>query len=209
MKELIIVGAGGHGIEIAWLARRCNRVIKGFLDNTPEKQNQIIADLRVLGTLDKRNDFMDCEFVIAVGSPRARKNIVCNYFNSSIYKFATLVDPTAIIGENVKISEGSMICARSILTIDVQIGKHTIVNINSTISHGCSLGDYVTLAPNASVSGDIDIANLVEIGASAVVKEKIKIKEGALVGMGSVVTKNIDRNCVVVGNPSKFLKILD
>jgi len=208
MKDLIIIGAGGHGKEIAWLAKRCGRLIRGFLDNTPEKQGSNISGIPVLGMLDQCTRFEDCEFIVAIGSPRARKKIVESFFHKKNLAFATLIDPTAIIGENICIQEGTMICAGSILTIDIQIGSHCIINTNAVLSHGAIIGDYVTVAPNASVSGDVHLESLVEIGANASIKEKTLIQSGAMIGMGSVVTKNVLTNQVLVGNPAKFLKSL-
>ena len=44
MKKLYIVGAGGFGREVLWLARRMNEKeavwnIQGFIDDNPEIQN--------------------------------------------------------------------------------------------------------------------------------------------------------------------------
>ena len=208
MKEIIIIGAGGHGGEVAWLAKRCGRTVRGFLDNTPEKQGKFIQGVPILGTLQQCFEFMECEFIIAIGSPRARKKIVEDFFQGRDFIFATLIDPTAIIGENTKIQDGTMICAGSILTIDVQVGKHSIINTNAVLSHGVIAGDYVTVAPNASVSGNVIFGSMVEIGANATIREKIIIENGAMIGMGAVVINDVSCNQVMVGNPAKFLKSL-
>lgn len=208
MKDIIIVGAGGHGIEMVLLARRCGRKIKGFLDNTPEKQGKHILGELVLGGIEKNSNYLDCEFIIAIGNSRARRNIIDTFFSSKEYQFATLIDPTAVMGENIAIGKGAMICAGVILTVNVNIGQHCIVNVNSTLSHGVSIDDFVTIAPNVSVSGDVKICDLVEVGANAVIKEKLMINEGAMVGMGAVLTKNVDKNHIMVGNPARLLKII-
>lgn len=209
MKEIVIIGAGGHGKEVAWLAKRCGRLVKGFLDNTPEKQGALISNLPVLGFFDTCQQYSDCEFIIAIGSPRARKEIVETYFTSAGFFFATLIDPTAIVGDNINIQDGVMICAGSILTVDVQVGKHCIVNTNAVLSHGVTLGDFVTIAPNASISGDVTIGNMVEIGANATLREKTHIADGAMVGMGTVVTKHVLDAQMMVGNPARVLRIIE
>ncbi|ATO19569.1 acetyltransferase [Acinetobacter sp. LoGeW2-3] len=209
MKEIIIIGAGGHAIEIAWLASRCKRKVKGFLDDTLEKQGKCFSNIPVLGKIEERKKYLECEFIIAIGNPRARNKIVDYFFSDEHYSFATLIDPTCILGENIKVGEGSMICAGTILTINVDIGNHCIVNINSTLSHGVKLDDYVTIAPNVSISGDVCLKQLVEIGANSSIREKVTIYDGAMVGMGTVVIKDIEENHTVVGNPSRIIKILN
>ncbi|UNW09143.1 MULTISPECIES: acetyltransferase [Acinetobacter] len=208
MREIIIIGAGGHAIEIAWLANRCKRKVKGFLDDTLEKQGKIFSNIPVLGRIEERNKYLDCEFIIAIGNPRARNKIIQNFFSEECYCFATLIDPSSILGENIKIGQGSMICAGTVLTINVEVGNHCIVNINATLSHGVKINDYVTIAPNVSISGDVWIKQQVEIGANSSIREKLTIYEGAMIGMGAVVVKDVEKNYVLVGNPAKLLKVL-
>lgn len=209
MRDIIIVGAGGHGVEVAWLARRCGRKIKGFLDDTPEKKNTTIMGVNVLGSFASVNQYKECEFIIAIGSPRSRKKIIDSYFSTQQFLFATLIDPSAVIGDNIEIGHGSMICAGSILTVNVNIGEHCIINVNSTLSHGVKLGNFVTIAPNVGLSGDVKLGNIVEIGANAVLREKLVVNEGAMIGMGAVLTKDVEINHVMIGNPAKLLKVIE
>lgn len=208
MKKLVIVGAGGFGKEVAWMAKRCGREVLGFLDSTPDKQNTQVMGVEVLGPFDKANEYLDCEFVIAIGNPRSRKKIVDDFFHGNQYHFATLIDPSVIIGMDVLIEEGSVICAGSILTVNIEIGKHTIVNLNSTIGHDVRIKSFVTIAPNVSISGNVILDDYVEIGTNATVREKLYIQEGAMIGMGGVLTKDVPENHVMVGNPAKLLKVI-
>lgn len=208
MKKLVIVGAGGMGKEVAWMAKRSGREVLGFLDSSPDKQNTQIMGVKVLGPLDKVNEYIDCEFLIAIGNPRSRKKIVEQYFFNREYHFATLVDPSVIIGTDVFIEEGSIVCAGSILTVNIKIGKHTIVNTNATIAHDVELKNFVTIAPNVSISGNVILEDYVEIGTNATIREKIHIQEGAMIGMGGVITKDVLKNHVMVGNPAKLLKVI-
>lgn len=208
MKKIIVVGAGGFGKEVAWMAKRCGREVLGFLDGTPEKQNTKIMGYDVLGPLDNASQYINCEFLIAIGNPRSRKKIFEIFFKDERFKFGTLVDPSAIIGEMVSIGAGSIICAGVILTVDIEVGQHAIININSTIGHDVRIQNFVTIAPNSSISGNVILENLVEVGTNATLREKLVVKEGAMIGMGGVVTKNVPANHVMVGNPAKLLKVI-
>lgn len=208
MQEIVIIGAGGFGKEVAWMAKRCGRVVKGFLDETPEKQNTKIMGIDVLGPIEYAKQFIECEFIIAIGNPRSRQKIFDNFLNGEQFKFATLIDPQAIVGESVSIAEGTMVCAGAILTVDIDVGKHTIININCTIGHDVKIKDFVTIAPNASVSGNIELGSCTEIGTNATLREKLIIKDGAMIGMGAVLTKDVEENHVMVGNPAKLLKVI-
>ncbi|WP_180001672.1 acetyltransferase [Acinetobacter sp. YH12255] len=208
MKKIIIVGAGGFGKHVAWIAKRCGREVRGFLDDTPEKQNTFVLDIPVIDKIVNCNKYKSDEFIIALGNSRDRKKIIDKYFTNGEYNFTSIVDPSAIIGENVEISKGCVICAGSILTVDVKVGEHTIINLNSTIAHDVSIGDFVTVAPNASISGNVQIFSFVEIGTNSSIREKCIIGKSSIIGMGAVITKNINMNEVMVGNPAYLLKMV-
>lgn len=206
MKDLVIVGASGFGMEVLWLAERCGRNVLGFLDDTPEKQGSLVLGYRVLGHISSWVKYDNCEFVLAIGSPRGRKSVAEKMEGYGAPEYATLVDPGAMLGKSVGINEGGIVCAGVVCTVAIKIGRHAIINLNSTIGHESVLGDFCTVAPGASISGNSNIGDLVEIGTGAKIREKITIATGSVVGMGSVLTKNVDENKVVVGNPARIIK---
>lgn len=54
--------------------------------------------------------------------------------------------------------------------------------------------------------GDISVEDNVFIGAKALLLPGIKLERNSIVGAGSVVTKDVGQNCIVGGNPAKFIK---
>ena len=83
-----------------------------------------------------------------------------------------------------------------------------------------TIGNDVTLAPNvhilahdASMWHDtgytriapVNIGNNVFIGAGSIVLPGITIGNNVVIGAGSVVTKSVSNNCVVAGNPAKYI----
>ena len=209
MKDIIIVGASGFGMEVLWLARRLGRNVVGFLDDTKEKQNKQILGVPVLGLIDECGKYGNNEFIVAIGSPRGRESVVSRLLDYAILEYATLIDPSAIVDKDVLVGEGSIICAGVICTVNVSIGKHTIINLNSTIGHDVNIDSFVTIAPNVSISGNIYLKSLVEVGTGATLREKLEVGTGAVVGMGSVLAKSVDEKKVVVGNPARVIKSLD
>lgn len=209
MKDIMIVGASGFGKEVLWLAKRLGKNVIGFLDDTPEKQGTKLLGYPVLGKIDDFTRFDNVDFVIAIGSPRGRELVYKKMLANGTPQFATLIDPNTLVGENINMGDGCLICAGVILTVDIRIGRLVVINLNSTIGHDVVIGDFVTIAPNVSVSGNVQIENKVELGTNASIREKIAIREGAMIGMGSVVTKDIEENKLVVGNPARAIKIIE
>ena len=208
MKDLIIVGASGFGLEVCWLASKLNYNVVGYLDDSYDVvNNNNHYGKPILGKIDDWFYFEKSNFVIAVGSPRTRKKIFEKMtYNNLCPRFETLIDPTAQIGDNIKVGDGSIICACVIITTEVVIGKQCIINLNTTIGHECKLGDFVTIAPGVSVSGRVNIGNLVEIGTGAAIRQGLCVDDGSMLGMGGILTKNIPQNSLFYGNPAKFVR---
>ena len=206
-NNLIIIGASGFALEVYWLAIRAGFNVLGFLDDADECQNKEIFGQKVLGKIDSWADYSVNQFIIAIGAPRVRERIHSRMTSQSMKpEFATLIDPSAIIGKDVHLGRGSIVCAGVVATVKISVGDHFIVNLNSTIGHETKIGDFVTLAPLVAISGRVNIADLVEIGTGASVKQGLCLGHGAMLGMGGVLTKDIPENSLYFGNPAKFIK---
>ena len=145
------------------------------------------------------------EVLVAIGNPLDRYNVVNRLPKET--KYFSFIHPSAIIlDDSIKIGEGSIICAGSILTTNIKIGKHTHINLQTTIGHDCVIGDFFTTAPGAKISGNCKIGNRVYIGTNVSIREKILICDDVTVGLGSGVVKNILESGTYVGCPVKKIK---
>lgn len=206
MKEVLIIGGGGFAKEIIWLANDCNRKVRGVLDDDIQTHNTQIQGVTVLGNISTWAHYKDCEFVIAIGSPRVRKKVLEKMLTYGLPDFATLIHPSVKFSNTVSIGEGTMVCAGTILTADIVLGKHNILNLNVTVGHESQFGDYVTIAPMVAVSGNVMLNSLVEVGTGSVIRQGLTLNDGSMLGMGAVLTKNIPERMIYAGNPAKKLK---
>lgn len=214
MKDLIIIGAGGFGREIAWLTDRINKAtplspswkLLGFIDDNEKFQGQRVNGYPVLGNMSSINKFPKAYFVCAVGTSRVREKIIKKAKKQlpGIH-FATLIDPSVVMSDLVTVGEGTMICAHTIITVNVTIGEHVILNLDCTVGHDAILQDFCTLYPSANVSGITNIGRGAELGTGMQIIQGKSIGDYAIVGAGSVVIKDIPPNCTAVGSPAKPL----
>lgn len=210
MKDIYIVGAGGFGREVLWLIQRINNVnlewnIKGFIDDNKSIQNTIIDEYPVVGTTDDLEN-IDGYVVIAIGNSCIKKNIVERIKSISNVKFATLVDPSAIMSNRVDIGEGSIICAGNIITVDIKIGNHVILNLDCTVGHDVVINDFVTVYPSANISGNTMIGRCSEIGTGTKIIQGTFICDNVVLGAGATVVKDIMVEGTYVGTPTKKIK---
>jgi sugar O-acyltransferase (sialic acid O-acetyltransferase NeuD family) len=193
--EKAIIGAGGFAREVqAAMGIDC----KFFVDDEYMKVESGIYGLSQFNPEKYK-------VVVAIGDSTDRANMVAKLPPNTQY--FTFIDPTAVIlGADIKIGEGSIICAGSIITTNVQIGKHTHLNLHSTIGHDTVIEDYFTTAPGAKISGNCIIGNRVYIGTNASTREKLNICDDVIIGMNAAIVKDIIESGVYVGIPAKKIK---
>ncbi|WP_448213554.1 acetyltransferase [Colwellia sp. MEBiC06753] len=208
MKKLVIIGGGGFAKEVIWLANDCGYQVVGLLDDNESMHGQSALGVNVLGSIRDWQKYGDCEFILAIGSPRIRHLVYRKMISTGKPVFATLIHPSVIMSGHVSVDKGSIICAGCILTVEITIGQHSILNLSNTVGHETSIGNFVTIAPMAAISGNVVLADFSEVGTGASIRQGLTIAQGGMLGMGGVQTKDIPENTIFAGNPAKPLKSL-
>jgi sugar O-acyltransferase (sialic acid O-acetyltransferase NeuD family) len=206
MKRLLIFGAGGHGRELAWIARRClpGSTIVEFVVDRREYWKRSVDGVTVRHFDDLEFDPAS-NFIAALGDPLQRRTAV----SKMEIKFGahTLVDPSTVCSERVMVSSGCVIMPACVLTTSVRIGQHTHLNIGCRISHDVTIEDFVTLSPAVSLAGNVHVESgaFIGIGASVIngsQMEPLVVGKGSMVAAGSCVTRSVPAGVMVAGVPA-------
>lgn len=203
--HLIIVGAGGLGLEVAAYAEDIIRMrnvefeIRGYLDDAKARGLQH-GHYSVLG--DTNGELAtDALYAIALGQPAARRAMVKKLQERGA-KFATLMHPAAYISNSATIGLGSIIAPFAYIGPGVVIGAQALINVSATIAHEAQVGDCSTVAPHAMLNGGAALDADVALGAHAIVQTGVTVGAGSRVLDGAVVTANTPKNVTVSGNPA-------
>lgn len=201
-KNVIILGAGGHAKVVADIVIKSGDTLIGFLDDNIEVGTKIIDEYTVLGKLEDSINF-NCNknvyFAFGIGDNRVRKRI----YDEFKLNYYTAIHPTAIIGLNVKIGEGTVVMPNAVVNASARIGIGCIINTCAVIEHDNVICDFVHVSPNATLCGRVFVGSCTHIGAATVVRNNISICEDVIVGAGAVIVKNITEEGVYIGVPAR------
>jgi sugar O-acyltransferase (sialic acid O-acetyltransferase NeuD family) len=213
MKDIVVIGAGGFGKEVAQLIKEINKDKKtwnllGFIDETVEKQGLLINGTPVLGGFDwfLKNPKIKIWTVCALGNPKDKFNLIKK---ASAYpiNYATLIHPDAKINKYSDLGFGCIICCNSFISVNTKIGNHVCINPDCGIGHDTIIEDYSSLYWNVTLSGNVCIHEGCEIGSKAIVIQKRTVGKWSIIGAGAVIINDLPENCTAVGVPGKIIKI--
>lgn len=201
MKDkLLIIGASGHGkvvADVAMKMKKWNYV--AFLDDNPNIKTSLGLD--VIGSSQDLEHYIDdFDIFVGVGDNYIRKNIYekLEAVQATIPK---LIHPSSVIGVDVKIDDGTVVMAGTVINSSTNIGKGCIVNTGATIDHDNNIADFVHISPGANLAGTVNIGKCSWIGVGSTVSNNVNIASECIVGAGGVVIKDIKEPGVYVGVP--------
>jgi sugar O-acyltransferase (sialic acid O-acetyltransferase NeuD family) len=212
-KPIVIVGAGGFGREVIDVIDAINAEadapiweVVGVVDDAPSEVN--LKRLKRRGTpfLGGTGEPLvwpnRVHYVVGIGSTRVRRTIADRYDEAHL-RAATLVHPSVTQGFDVRIGEGTVICAGVRLTTNIDLGRHVHLNLNVTVGHDTTVRDFVSVNPLASISGDCLLEEGALIGVSGVVLNGLTVGNGATVGGSACVVRDVPSGVVVKGVPAR------
>lgn len=209
MNNLVIIGAGGHGREIAQLVKDINRHqqewnLLGYVDDNESLKDKTLNGFPVLGGLSllRNKEFKDVFLICAIGNSKIREKIMKKIENEFQVKYAILIHPTAVIGDETSIEPGTTICANCVITTNIKIGKHVLINYGCTVGHDTILEDYSTILPGCHLSGNVTVGYGADLGTGTSVIPGVKIGSFTVVGAGAVVINSLPSNVTAVGVPA-------
>jgi acetyltransferase EpsM len=205
-QRLIVVGAGGFGREVAWLAAELGVTVAGFLDDRtpdgPALPAPLLGDLPSALASTRSDDGEDAvRFVLAIGQPQVRAGAL-RRLPEALRFSDPLIHRSAVVATGA-IGAGSVIAPTAVVMVDSVLGEHTLVNYGATVGHDVHVGALCSIMPGARISGFVRMGERVLVGANAVVLDGITIGDDVTIGAGAVVTKDVPDGVTVVGVPAR------
>lgn len=210
MKKIFIFGAGGHAKSVFNIVEKLNYEAIAFYDDTITEE-KILFDKPVINDKRKIKNYLknDVEFVVAIGDNFKRKKFVESLNKEFTLKYATLVDPDAIVSKRSRINSGTVVMPGAIVSVSCEIGCHCIVNTGSQLDHDCSMSDYSSLGPGAICGGGVKIGLCAVVGLGAKIIEKTSVGDYSILGANSLLLKDLPSYILAYGIPAVEIKKIE
>ena len=207
MRKLVIIGAGGFGREMLAWARQSVQferdwTIKGFIDDNPQALASKNTPAALLDTVQNYAPAAEDVFICAMGVP-AIKRRCCEMIGARGGHFTRLIHRTAVLGDNVELGEGVVLCPYTVVSANNRLGFGVAVNLHSSIDHDACVGDWSQVNCHCDLTAAVQIGREVFIGSSVSIIPGITVGDGAYLGAGSVVLRDVPAGAKVFGVPAR------
>ena len=209
-KNLVIIGAGGHGKVLAataLAAAQWARIM--FLDDCAAGGS--VVGLPVLGGTDLIGGRVapdTYQAAVAIGDNAARRRL-CGRLKTLGFALPDIVHPSAVVAPFAELGGGCAVFAQAVVQPGSRLGEGCIVNTAATVDHDCTLGAFVHISPGAHLAGGTQVGGGSWIGIGACTRQQVRIGSGVTVGAGAAVVGDVADGLTVAGVPARVLERLE
>ena len=210
-KKMLLIGGGGHCRSVADCLRAADPEVTLGIVERPGAAPQSAHGIPVVGCDDDLSRLLSegwTEAVVTLGSvgDPSRRRALFLHLKELGFHLPVVADPSAVIGSNTEIGEGTFLGKRTVVNAGTKIGACAIINTGAVLEHDCTVGAFAHISPGAVLCGEVTVGEGAHVGAGSVVRQQLQIGAGALIGVGSAVVSDIPSSCTAYGNPCKVVK---
>ena len=210
LKKLVIIGAGDFGREVYSWAKQSKEnnlswEIKGFIDDNLKALDGFKYDLKIISGVKEYNPSAEDLFICAVGNVNLKKKLTSLILKKG-GKFTNVIHPTVVMGENVKLGTGIVLCPYVVISSDTVLKNFIHVNLHTSIGHDVKIGNWCFVGTGCALNGHVVMEDSIFMAGHVIVLPRGYIGKETVVGAGSVVVGRVKRGVTVFGAPAKQLR---
>lgn len=211
MKNIVIIGASGHGsVILDCIEKEGKYNVSGFVDSFKEK-----------GTKQNGYEILGSEYdlpylmemfnvyggIVAIGDNWTRKSVVDRIsMIAPNFEFITSIHPKAVIGKDVHIGKGTVIMPGAIVNANSKMGDFCILNTNSSLGHDSIMDDFSSMASGITAGGGFYLGKFSAVCLGTNIIENVRVMEHTVIGAGSLVVKDVRGYVVAYGSRARIVR---
>jgi sugar O-acyltransferase (sialic acid O-acetyltransferase NeuD family) len=206
-EEVVIVGAGGHGREIADIIHTTpHQKLLGFIDENVEIHKRLINGIPVLGGFSflSNLDRNSVKVICAIGTPTIHKALIQRTISLG-FQFTNVISPSSIISSSATISHGVVVFPQVSVGANATLKSFSCLNVGVTVSHDTLVQEYAIINPGAHLAGNVTIGIGCMVGMGSNIIQGCSVGDWTTIGAGTVVVKDMPANVTAVGVPARII----
>ena len=168
MKNLLILGAGGHGNVVKEIAEsvvdskdeHLYERIEFLDDNSMEAIGKIVESSKYIGQFD-------CAFV-GVGNNAVREQLQSGLEKLG-YQIPVIIHSSAYVSKTAKIEAGTIVEPKAIVNASSVIGKGCIISVGAIVDHDSHIGAFCHINAGAICKAGSEVPGGTKLEAGQVV----------------------------------------
>jgi len=204
MKQVIIVGSGGHAAELRDYINHNNKArpdeyiqVYGFIDDNEATYKHYGFSEPFLGSIKEHKVQNGVKYLMGIANLDYRQAII-EKLQGEGAEFIGLIHPTAIISPSAEIHPTTVISHNASVGAKAKIGAFNMLNSRCTIGHDSVIGEFNFISPQAAISGNTKIGNGNLVGTNACTIPGMSIGNNNKIAAGMVIYKPVGNDSTVM-----------
>lgn len=195
MKDIVLIGAGGHAASCIDVIESEGRFrIVGLVGVKSELRQrlcgyEVIAADEALSELAKEYRYA----LITIGQIKSGESRIRLYQQACAagFEMPVIVSPHAHVSSHASIGPGSIIMYGALVNANAKVGSNCIINSHALVEHDAEVGDHCHISTGAILNGNVRVGAASFIGSGTVTKQGVSVGAACLVGMASVIRHDL------------------
>jgi len=193
--QIVIYGAGDHGLVVAEAAELAGWRVRGLHDEQ-FPPNTELGRWRVVEASETD------AFALALADNTARLQAAVRLAEAGI-RLVTVVHPAATVSPSAHLGDGAFIGPQAVVQTNALVGMAAIVNSAATVEHHGHVQSGAHVGSAAVLGSRAHVGQRTRLGNGSVVLPGVTIGNDATIGAGSIVLHDVADGQTLIGDPAR------
>lgn len=203
-RRAVIIGGGGHAACLIDALDGAGYTIIGCVDERLEAGHPVCAGVSVIGRKAELASLLkDGVRYAFIGVGGAQSNLPRRRLFEEViglgFVVPAVIHPSATVSKDVRLADGCQVLSGVTIGPRCMLGANVVVNQGSILCHDSIVHDHAHLTPGSIVAGGVTIGAETTLGMGATVLFGLKVGARCLVHNGAAIATDVADDTVVDG----------